>query len=422
MTSAHRAEAAVIAGDPLGPLHGVPIGIKDLNATKGITTTYGSLVQQDNVPDTDDIMVERIKAAGAIIVGKTNTPEYGWKATTENLLTGASRNPWNLDRTPGGSSGGSGAAVAAHLVPVATGNDGGGSLRIPASFCGAYAIKPTQGRVPSIYTAQGGWRVFAQNGPISTTTRDAALLLGVMSGPDGRNPTSIQTPPPDFTEAVENASVDGLRIGWSVAMDGRPVDPEVREATGKAALAFEELGAEVDEDSPNVETLTAIDVWRTIFLTDYALALGPVLAAGYDKLLPPVLVEWINEAIAWPATRLAAALREREWHRRRFEEFFEEYDLLITPTMATTAFPIERNPSIIDGQDVDSFSGFTPFCFHANLAGLPAASIPCGFDSDGLPIGLQIVGPWGAEEAVLRTSAAFEAAHPWTGRQPSRFP
>ncbi|MEE8519531.1 MAG: amidase, partial [Dehalococcoidia bacterium] len=422
MTEAHRAEAAVISGDPLGPLHGVPIGIKDLSATKGITTTYGSLLLKDNVPEADDIMVERVRAAGAIIVGKTNTPEYGWKATTENLLTGASHNPWDPARTTGGSSGGSAAAVAAHQVPIATGSDGGGSIRIPASFCGVYGIKPTQGRVPVNYTGQGGWRVLAQNGPLTTNVRDAALLLGIMSGPDGRDPTSIQAPPPDFTEAVEHASVAGLRIGWSPAMDDRPVEREVREATERAVAAFEDAGADVEEASPDVQTATAIDVWATIFLTDFATSLGPVLAAGYGNVLPTTLVEWVTEAISWPATRLSAALREREWHRRRFEEFFEEYDLLLTPTMATTAFPIDRSPSVIGGREVDPLSGFTPFCFHANLAGLPAASVPCGFDSDGMPVGLQIVGARGDEETVLRASAAFEAAKPWAGRQPARFP
>jgi Asp-tRNA(Asn)/Glu-tRNA(Gln) amidotransferase A subunit family amidase len=421
MTDAHRAEAALLAGDELGPLHGVPIAIKDLSATKGMTTTYGSLLQLDNVPETDSIPVERIRAAGAIIVGKTTTPEYGWKGTTESLLTGATHNPYDLTRTPGGSSGGSAAAVAACVVPFATGSDGGGSIRIPASFCGVYGIKPTFGRVPSSYAGAGGWNVLAQNGPLANSVLDAALLLDVMAGPDERDATCIVDPPPIFAAAVERASAGGLRIAWSPSLDGCPVDAEVRALTQAAARAFEPMGAEVEETAPQVETEEAWDIFTTLFLTDYAVALGPAMAGGHGAALPPTLHEWITEALTWPAAKLAQALRGREWHRRRFDELFERYDLLLTPTMATAPFAIERNPEIIDGRPVDPWRGYTPFCFHANLAGLPAASVPCGFTSDGLPVGLQIVGARGDEAAVLRASAAFEAAMPWLGHRPARF-
>jgi Asp-tRNA(Asn)/Glu-tRNA(Gln) amidotransferase A subunit family amidase len=420
MTEAHLAERAVLAGEPLGPMHGVPIGIKDMSATKGIRTTYGSLLQQNNVPDQDSIPVERIRAAGAIVVGKTNTPEFGWKATTENMLTGACHNPWDLARTPGGSSGGSAAAVAARLVPFAAGGDGGGSVRIPASFCGTYGIKPTGGRVPNAYSETGGWLVLDQNGPLTNTVRDAALLLSAMSGHDPRDPRSIAAPAPDFLAMVDEASVEGLRIGWSPAMDGVPVDEEVAALTAQAALAFEALGASVVEETPDVSTERTMELWGTIFLVDYAVALGPAIKAGFGSTLPPKLVEWISEAMAFPATRLAAALRDRELHRARFARFFERYDLLLTPTMATAAFSIDRHPSVIGGRAVDPLSGFTPFCFHANVAGLPAASVPCGFTSEGLPVGLQIVGAWGDEEAVLAASTAFEQARPWIGHRPPR--
>ena len=421
MTEARRAEAAVLSGDALGPLHGVPIAIKDLNPTKGITTTYGSLLQRDNVPEHDDIVVERVRAAGAVIVGKTTTPEYGWKGTTESLVTGATKNPWDTSRTCGGSSGGSAAAVAARVVPLATGSDGGGSIRIPASFCGIYGIKPTFGRVPAPYTGLGGWRMLSQNGPLTNTVRDAALLLDTLSGPDERDATAIREASPPFGRAVESASVQGMRIAWSPAMDDRPVEPEVLRVCASAALAFESFGANVEEAMPAVETAPAIDAWAALFLTDYAVSLGPMIAAGQGGVLPPRFVEWVSEAMEWPATRLARALREREWHRRRFEELFDDYDLLLTPTMATAAFKIEANPSVIDGKPVDPMSGFTPFCFHANLAGLPAASIPCGFTKDGLPVGLQIIGAWGDEETVLSASAVFEAGRPWADRTPPGF-
>ena len=421
MTEAHRAEAAVLANEELGPLHGVPLAVKDLSATKGITTTYGSLLQLDNVPNHDDIAIERVRAAGAIILGKTTTPEYGWKGTTESLLTGATRNPWDSTRTSGGSSGGSAAAVAARLVPLATGSDGGGSIRMPASFCGIYGIKPTFGRVPGNYTGPGSWRSLAQDGPLAVRVRDAAMLLEVMSGPDARDARCIWDTPPDLLRAVEEAGVTGMRVGWSPVMDGQPVEPEVRELTARAATAFEEMGAFVEEASPEVDSATAAETWNTLALADYAVSLGPMIEEGHGAGLPPTFLGWVTEAMTWSATRLARSLRAREWHRRRFEEFFRRYDLLLLPTMATAAFPIEQPPDAIDGRNVEPMFGFTPFCFHANLAGLPAASVPCGFTSDGLPVGLQIVGAWGDEERVLSASAAFEAAHPWAGRIPRRF-
>jgi aspartyl-tRNA(Asn)/glutamyl-tRNA(Gln) amidotransferase subunit A len=204
-------------------------------------------------------------------------------------------------------------------------------------------------------------------------------------------------------------------------MDDRPVQPEVRELTARAALAFEALGVSVEEAMPAIESGQAMDAWATMFLTDYAVSLGPVIAAGYGNVLPPTFLKWVKDALEWPATRYVGALREREWHRRRFAELFETYDLLLLPTMATTAFPIERNPHTIDGRGVDPLIGYTPFCFHANLSGLPAASVPCGITSDGLPVGLQIVGPWSEDELVLQASAAFETAMPWPTDPPRGF-
>ncbi|MEX2599242.1 MAG: amidase [Dehalococcoidia bacterium] len=422
MTAAHRAEQAVIDGDPLGALHGVPIAIKDLAETKGIRTTYGSLLFEDHIPNSDAIHVERIRAAGAIIAGKTNTPEFGWKGTTENLVAGSSRNPWDLRRTPGGSSGGSAAAVSARLVPLADGSDAGGSIRIPASYCGIYGIKPSCGRVASDYTGKGGWRALSQNGPLANTVRDAALLLNVIAGPDGRDALCIPDMPPDFTAAAENPSVEGLRIAWSPRLDGRPVDPEVARLTESAALAFEVLGADVEEATPAVDTEAAVRTWATLTLTDLAVSLGPAIESGRGDVLPPRLLEWVSDAMTWSATRYATALRNLEWHRKAFANFMEDYDLLLLPTMATPPFLIEDPPRSIDGEDVHPSWGFTPFCTHANLTGLPAASVPCGFTSGGLPVGLQIIGRHGEEETVLMASAAFEAAHPWADKRPKRFP
>ncbi len=421
MTEAHRAESAVLAEDPLGPLHGVPVGVKDLEATKGIRTTYGSLVMSDYVPEYDDISVERLRAAGSIIVGKTNTPEYGWKATSENLLVGATRNPWDLSKTSGGSSGGSAAAVAARLVPIASGSDAGGSIRIPASFCGVYGIKPTQGRVASSLRRNGGWRPLSQHGPITNSVLDAAVLLNVLSGPDGRDPRSIQEVHPDFTSAIENPSVNGMRIAWSPDLDQRPLDPEVATLTTAAANKFEALGARVDEVKLRVNSEEASWILATLLLTETAISLGPILEQQDHRELPSTLVDWLSDAIHWPATRYARAMREIAWHNQAFAEIFGDYDLLLTPTVATAAFPLERNPELIAGRKVDPWWGFTPFCMHANLTGQPAASLPCGLTSGRTPVGIQIVGKIGDELSVLQASAAYEKAHPWQSNEPARY-
>ena len=250
MEQARAAEDAVMRGDKLGALHGLPVPIKDTQMTAGVRTTMGSVVYEDRVPERNAAVVDRVLNAGAVMLGKTNVPEFGMVGTCENSLGVLGRNPWNTDRTPGGSSGGAAAAVAAYLCPAATGSDGGGSLRIPANFCGIYAIKPTQGRV-SGYSGLGGPpipNIFSQAGPLTRTVRDAALLLQVMAGFDRRDQASIRQTPPDFMAATER-DIDGLRIGWSADFGFAPVLPEVVDVTYKAAMAFEDLGCAVEDVS-----------------------------------------------------------------------------------------------------------------------------------------------------------------------------
>lgn len=416
MQAARFAEQAIVDGRELEPLHGVPISIKDLNPTKGIRTTRGSLVYRDWVPEADDIMTERVRQAGAIILGKTNTPEFGARGTTENRLGEPCRNPWDLTRTAGGSSGGAAAALAAGLCPLATGSDAGGSIRIPGSFCGVYGIRPSQGRVPRPYSGAGGWGMFSQNGPMSHTVRDAALLLQIMAGPDPRDPTCIQQEPPDF-EAALDGNVRGLRIAWSADLGYAAVDPEVSEIAKAAAAVFSELGAVVEEADPPIDGEKVQYVFRTIWQSDHAAEFGPLLETHRD-LLTDYFRQGLERAIEWKASRLAQALRDREWHRARLDEFFQRYDLLLTPTMAVTAFPIEQFPTEINGRTVDPVWGYTPFTYPFNVSGQPAATAPCGFSQQGLPVGLHIVGRRGEETTVLRASAAFEAARPWSGRRP----
>ena len=416
MADARAADEAVRNGDPLGPLHGVPISVKDLELTKGVTTTMGSAVFRDRVPDIDSIVVERVKAAGAILLGKTNTPEFGQSGTTENLVSEACRNPWNTDYTPGGSSGGAGAALAAGLCTLATGSDGGGSIRIPSSFSGVTGIKPSQGRVPR-YGGYGGPAVnhFSQSGPMSRTVRDTALLLQVLAGPDSRDANTMTDTPPDYLAALEGG-VQGWRIAWSPDFGYAAVDPEVAEITQAAAQVFQQMGAHVAEAAPEVEG-DPFPAFATVF--------GTASYTSYQNLYPErrdELTHYVRATFDAAATLTAAdlsrALAYVDRHKRRFADFFNDYDLLLTPAMAVTAFPIGEHPTRIAGREVNQWWGYLPFTFPINMSGQPAASVPCGFSAAGLPVGLHLVGPAGAEGRVLRAMAAFEDAQPWAGRRP----
>ena len=413
---AKEAEAAIRKGEKLGPLHGIPISIKDLNATKGIRTTWGSLVFKDTVPDSDDIVTERIRKSGAIILGKTNTPELGHRGTTENRLGDPCRNPWDTGRTPGGSSGGAAAGQAAGLSALAQGSDGGGSVRIPASFCGLYGIKPTQGRIPTIATGPGGWGQFGQSGPITHTVRDAAMLLQVLSGPDPRDPICIRSAPPDFSADLAKG-VEELRIGWTPDFGSAPVDPEVRRIAEAGAMVFQKLGASLEFADLDIDLDKTREVFQTIIWSDRAANSGHLLA-DHAKDMAPTFREPLEQAMTWKAQKLALALREIEWHRFRMAQVFEKYDLLLSPTMAVVAPPIGELPEVIDGVDVDPMWGYNPFNFLINMSRQTAATIPCGFTQGGLPVGLHIIGDMGQESLVLRASAAFEQVRPWTEKRP----
>jgi aspartyl-tRNA(Asn)/glutamyl-tRNA(Gln) amidotransferase subunit A len=418
LSQARDADAAIAKDGPRGPLHGLPLSLKDLVITKGVRTTRGSVAFRDWVPDADDIVAERVRASGAVWLGKTNTPEMGHRGSTENLLGEPCRNPWDVTRTAGGSSGGAAAALAAGLCPVATGSDGGGSIRIPAGFCGVYGIKPTQGRVPGPYTGPGGWRPFSQNGPMARTVLDAATLLQQMAGPDPRDPMAIPTTPPDFAAACV-PDVRGLRMGWSPDLGDAAVDPEVRAIAEQAAKRFQAMGATVVELQLDFDSELVLDTFNTVWLSDLSANFSALLDSHADKL-DPVLREQIERANAWSAPKLAKALRQLELHRVKVAKIFEDVDLLLTPSLAVEAFPIGEFPKTIDERMVpDPLWSFTAFSYPFNMSGNPAASIPCGFTANGLPIGLHAVGRRGAEETVIRASAAFEQAHPWDNVRPT---
>jgi len=419
---ARAAEAAVMRGDPLGPLHGIPISIKDLFFTKDVRTMRGSRLYQDFVSTFDAPVVERTKRAGAIVIGKTTTPEFGYKGLTDSAVTGMSYNPWDASRSPGGSSGGAAAAVATGMGPLAVGTDGAGSIRIPASFCGIFGLKPTHGRVP-IHPASA-IPLVAHAGPMTRTVADAALLMSVLVGRDDRD---IFSQPADDTAwaippAADSAQpLKGLRIAWSADLGYAPVAPEIAQHCAQATLVFADLGATLEEANPGfadpqhtIDLLWACGMYAT---------LGSYLSHAADKI-DPGLVNWLKSALGYSAADYAQALVTRAslWEQNR--QFFDRstpngYDLLITPTMPTTAFAaVPEEPTNIEGRTVTGF-GYTPLTYPFNITGQPAATLPCGFAADGLPIGLQIVGRRYDDLTVLRACAAFEAAQPWSQNRPT---
>jgi Asp-tRNA(Asn)/Glu-tRNA(Gln) amidotransferase A subunit family amidase len=396
----------------LGPLHGVPFSVKDLIITKGLRTTFGTPLYRDNVPAEDAPSVARMKAAGAILLGKTNTPTLGWVGITDNLLFGLTRNPWGLERTPGGSSGGAGAAVAAGLAPLALGTDGGGSIRKPAAFCGIVGFKPSFGRVP-VYPASGAWSL-SHAGPMTRTAKDAALVMNVCAQPDERDPNSLPAETIDYVKALAGG-VKGLRVAHSDTLGIAPaVDPEVRAAAASAARAFRELGCRVEHVNPDWPL--AWDAWRAIFLGGIAARLAPYLDRRQD--IDAALLPAIDEMLASGPTRYVQAWFDRLAWWQHPRAFFEKYDLLLTPTATTPAFGHGiLFPSEIDGVKVDRHAS-SVFTYPFNLTGQPAISVPCGFTRSGLPIGLQIVGRRFDDVTVLRAAAAFEAARPWAACRP----
>ena len=425
LEQARDAEAAVLAGDPLGPLHGIPVPIKDLEGVKGVRFTHGS-VPAEEIAASDALCVERVKNAGGIIIGKTNTPEFGFSGTTENLVYGPCRNPWNTERTSGGSSGGAGAAVAAGLSAVAQGSDGGGSVRIPCALNGIFGLKATQGRIPRRHADMSSWNPINNSsvGPMTRTVRDAAILAAALAGPapDAEYGT-IQEEPPDF-EAALGRGVGGLRVALNLDLGGAAVDPQVTNRVSEAARVFEELGSRVEEvdfgPEPNDEMF---QYFFDYFSAKGYACLGQLLDdPGSREQLTDYFRATLEHGRGLSAADCYRALNRIGFYRAETARLFGRYDLLLTPVTSVPAFPIGRPPEVVAGRRLSNPSWrFFPFTFPFNLSENPAASVPCGFSGDGMPIGLQIVGRWGDEETVLAASAAFEEARPWAHRRPAEF-
>ena len=417
LAEARRATRALRRkGAALPPLHGVPVSIKDLTATKGIRTTWGSLVYQDHVPDKDDLVVERLKAAGAIVVGKTNTPEFGAGGNTFNALFGATRNPWNTELTSGGSSGGAAAAVACGMGPIAQGTDLGGSVRVPASFCGVVGLRPSPGLVPA-YPRVLAWDTLSVTGPLARTVADVALMLSAMAGRDDRAPISYDVDTSQFTRAVKAPAIKGWRIAWSRDLHGLlPVDDEIAEVAEGATRVLQRLGAKLETAAPDFSGMKDI-VRGTRAMTMVALQLDKL--PGWRERLQKDLVRDIEQGLSRSARDVAhgEVLRSALWQRLR--EFMAARELLVLPTVAIPPFPVALlYPTEINGKTLDDYFEWFYLTYAITLTGLPAISVPCGFTRSGLPVGLQIVGRRRQEAAVLRAAAALEAAAPWDSRVP----
>lgn len=422
--AARAAERAVEEGEELGPLHGVPVAVKDLNETAGIRTTFGSRLFAGNVPDADGVLVERMKDAGAIVVGKTNTPEFGHKGTTDNLVFGATGTPYDPDRTAGGSSGGSAAAVADGLVPLGQGSDGGGSIRIPASCCNVVGIKPSFGRVPSGSRPDGfSHTPFGQAGPLARSVEDAALLLSVLAGPSDDDPFSLPDDGTNYLDAVD-APVDDISVAYSPDLGVFPLEEEVRRVVDDAVDEFSGAVDTVDRFDPPFEhdREEMLESWMTGYRVGMAERASLLSEADTDPFdhrdeITPEVIEGMEAGMEYSAVGYKRADIVRTAVFDAVQAVFEEYDLLLTSTVALPPFDTDiLGPETVAGEPVDPLYGwFLTWPF--NMTDHPAASVPAGF-ADGLPVGLQLVGPRFGDELVISAASTLEQGRPWDEEYP----
>ena len=408
-----RAAEALYRGDgPAPPLAGIPYSLKDLTPTKGIRTTRGSLLYKDWIPDVDAPVAERLREAGGVLLGKTNTPAAGWKGDSGNRVSGPTHNPWKRGRTAGGSSGGAAAAVVTGMGPMAQGSDGAGSIRIPAGFCGAFGFKPSWGRVPQY--PPSAVEALSHIGPITRTVEDAALMMSVLAGPDPRDRTTL-TNEIDFA-AAGAGGIEGLNVGWSPDLGYVPVAPDVENLCQRAVQRFEELGCSVETFDPGLQ-----DPYDDILSVIWASAFAGVHLENLEEVrdqLEAAGLEVIEEGASYSAPQLAAAYQRRNSYYDGWRAIMERFHLVLTPALPLTAFAAGADhPPTLNG-DPTSYLGWTKFTYPFNITGQPAATVPVGFDREGLPVGLQIVGRWRRCDTVLRAAAAFEQIAPWVRQQP----
>ena len=401
---AEAADAAVARGDALGPLHGLPVVHKDLTWTKGIRTTFGCRAFERFVPDDDALIVERLRAAGAITMGKTNTPELGAGSQTFNAVFGATRNPYDTTKTCGGSSGGAAVALATGMAPIADGSDLGGSLRNPASFCNVVGFRPSPGRVP-IWPSQAAWFPMGVQGPMARNVTDAALLLSAVAGPDPRAPISLPEPGTVFRPPLGRAG-GGAAVAWSRNLGGLPVDPRVTAVLDAERGTFERLGCAVEDGEPDMSGADEVfRVWRAWY---FELCHGALLDE-HREVLKETVVWNIEEGRRLSGPRLGASMRAWSALLDRVRRFQERYEFLVLPVSQVPPFDVDQ-PYVteIDGVRMETYLDWMRSCSWISVLGLPAISVPCGFTDDGLPVGLQIVGRQHGDLRVLQLAHAFE--------------
>jgi amidase len=414
MDLARATDDALARRQEVGLLCGLPVAHKDLFPTVGVRTTFGSPVYRDFVPDHDALIVERLKGAGAISVGKTNTPEFGAGSQTFNEVFGETLNPYDPTRTCGGSSGGAAVALACGMVPIADGSDMGGSLRNPASFCNVVGFRPSPGRVPS-WPDPTPWLSLTVDGPMARTVEDVALMLGAIAGPDARCPLSISEPGGLFLRALER-DFSGVRVALSRALGGLPVDPRVRAVLESQRRVFESLGCAVEDAQPDFAD--ADEVFKTLRAWRYELAYGELLEDHRDELKDTVV--WnIEEGARLGGPQIGRAERKRTELYHRVRTFMESYEFLVSPVSQVPPFDVrQRYVTEIDGERMETYIDWMKSCYHVTVAGLPAVSVPCGFTQEGLPVGIQIVGRYRDDFGVLQLAYAYEKATRHGERRP----
>ncbi|MBC8351635.1 MAG: amidase [Planctomycetes bacterium] len=415
MEWAREADERMARGDELGPLHGLPIAHKDLVCTKDIRTTFGSPIYEDFVPEQDDLIIERLRQAGAITIGKTNTPEFGAGSQTFNKVFGATLNPYDTTKTCGGSSGGAAVALACGMIPIADGSDTGGSLRNPANFCNVVGFRPSPGRVPT-WPKEMGWFPISVQGPMARSVEDIALMLTAIAGPDTRSPIAIERPASRFAESLER-NFKGVRIAWSRDFGELPVDPAVTAAIDSQRSIFESIGCVIEDGQPSFAG--ADEAFKVLRALAFESKFTPLLEEHRDKIKDTII--WNVEAgqqQTGPQVARAEVLRTQLYHRVR--KFMETYKFLILPVSQVPPFDVTQ-PYIteINGVEMGTYIDWMKSCYYISATGLPAISVPCGFTPDGLPVGVQIVGRHQDDFGVLQLAYAFQEATGTSKRTPS---
>jgi len=416
--SALLADERQARGEPLGPLHGLPFAVKDTHALAGFRTTYGSPLMADNVADHDDLLVARVRQAGAVMIGKTNTPEFAAGSHTFNPIFGTTRNPYDLSRSAGGSSGGAAAALAAGMVPLADGSDMGGSLRNPASFCNVVGLRPSLGRIPE-WPQRNAWETTSVGGPMARNVGDLALLLSVMAGPDPHTPQAL--PHEDFTMPVTGpvaGSLAGLRVALAPDLGGLlEVDDDVRAVVETAAESFADAGALVEPAHPELHEAEA--VFRTLRAWNFHARFAELLEAHPDGFKQS-LADNIRAGAALSGDDVAGAFIDQTTLGHRMVDFFQMYDVLVLPVSQVAPFPADQEfPSSINGKPMTTYLDWMRSAYFITVTGCPAISVPAGFTPDGLPVGIQIVAAHNQERRLLEVAAAFEALTRVGDRRPS---